>query len=160
MSPQALNEGEYDFIWALRSYLYQNPPPADEELYLLRNQSRLGVGFHSDAGSVFPDFILWIKRGGRQHIVFVEPHGMRQAPAYDKDAKARLHETLADINRRMAEDEGYRHITMDSYVVSQTPYDELRAKYGGGDWTLEKFREKHILFPRDKGLIARILGRE
>jgi hypothetical protein len=41
------------------------------------------VSFY-DTSDFYPDFILWVKDGDRQRVVFVEPHGMRNddAPPY------------------------------------------------------------------------------
>ena len=156
ISPPGLNSGEKDFIKELESHVRLNPLSADEEIYLLRNQPRTGVGFHSDAGNTFPDFILWHKRGDQQRIVFVDPHGMGRATAYRNDPKARLHETLALVNQQMAKQ--HPNVTMDSYIVSQTPFHELREDYEDGTWDKEKFSEKHILFPQDDKLIATILA--
>jgi hypothetical protein len=35
---------------------------------------------------------------------------------------------------------------MDSFIVSATPYDELRDYYGDGKWSKQQFAECHILF--------------
>ncbi|MXX40885.1 MAG: hypothetical protein F4Z85_22985, partial [Gemmatimonadetes bacterium] len=70
---------------------------AEVEVFLLRNLSRgAGVGFFETSG-FYPDFILWIKKERKQHIVFVEPHGMIHAKAYQHDNKARLHERLPEL---------------------------------------------------------------
>lgn len=159
VSPPGLNPGEVEFIQRLRSYLTENPPAADEEIYLLRNQSRTGVGIHGEAGSTFPDFILWQKKPKQQRIVFVEPHGMEHASAYQHDPKARLHETLAEINDRhlMAKALPGTTIEMESFIISQTSFDDLTKDYEDGSWDKAKFHKHHILF-REKGTIPRILG--
>jgi len=38
-------------------------------------------------------------------------------------------------------------VSLDSYIVSATLYGELKAKYGDGGWSREKFARRHILFP-------------
>ena len=38
-----------------------------------------------------------------------------------------------------------------SYIVSQTPYEDLKKSYGDGDWTRDKFTERHILFHVHEG---------
>ncbi|MGI9229121.1 MAG: DEAD/DEAH box helicase family protein [Gammaproteobacteria bacterium] len=157
VSPYGLNEGEMSFIKDLRQHLKQNPPPKGTEVYLLRNQSSAGVGLLDDAGSTFPDFILWIKQGDEQRIVFVEPHGMLHAPAYNNDPKAHLHETLSSINEQLKDEQP--HIKLDSYVISQTRYDDLHPRYGEGDWQREQFRDKHILFPQDDDYIESLFKR-
>ena len=152
-SPPGLNKGEAAFVRALRKRLKENPP--DGELFLLRNQSRAGVKFHSEFGGVYPDFILWVKREKEQRIVFIEPHGMAHADAADEDPKARLYETLRPVIRKLAKERP--DVRMDAFVISQTPREKLVKKYGR-EWTPEKFDDCHILFAEDSGNIARILG--
>ena len=153
--PQGLNTGEAQFVEKLQEHLKDNPLQANESVFLLRNRSRAGVGFFSDLGSTYPDFILWIKRGNEQRVVFVEPHGMVHAPAYDKDPKATLPETLKPLNTQLAQQ--YPDIQMDSYLISQTPFDDLQKSYGEGDWDRQKFRDHNILFLEDTNCIAHIL---
>ena len=157
VSPPGLNEGEAAFVKKLQECLRDRPPSRNEEIFLLRNQSRAGVGFYSEAGGAYPDFILWIKRGGKQRIVFVEPHGMIHAPAYANDPKARLHEDLDSVSKKLAAKNP--NVQMDAFVVSETAFNKLQPKYGNGDWTRDNFYEKHILFP-DDDYIRRILADE
>ena len=153
--PQGLNTGEAEFVKKLQDHLTRNPLQANESVFLLRNRSRAGVGFFSDLGSTYPDFILWIKRGNEQRVVFVEPHGMVHAPAYKNDIKAKLHETIKPLNTQLAQQ--YPDIQMDSYLISQTPFDDLKNSYGDGDWTCDDFRKRNILFLEDTNCIAHIL---
>ena len=115
-------------------------------MFLLRNLSRgSGIGFFEERG-FYPDFILWIVNGKEQHIVFIEPHGMVHAEAYGNDEKAQLHEALPILAEEIGARSGKKHITLDSYIISATPYDDLRKKYDDGTWDWEKFAEAHILF--------------
>ncbi len=71
MSPAGLQESERRFVADLKDYCASESDGA--ELFLLKNQSRgKGVGFFQSTG-FYPDFILWIRTGDRQCIVFVEP---------------------------------------------------------------------------------------
>ncbi len=105
----------------------------------------------SKTAGFYPDFILWIKTGERQRIVFIEPHGMLNANAYEHDEKARLHEKLPDLARAISGRSGAPDVILDSYVVCTTPYETLRKRYGEGNWSREGFAEKHILFPERNG---------
>ena len=153
--PQGLNTGEAQFVEKLQEHLKGNPLQANESVFLLRNRSRAGVGFFSDLGSTYPDFILWIKRGNQQRVVFVEPHGMVHAPAYANDPKAYLHETMKPLNTQLAQQ--YPDIQMNSFLISQTPFDDLKNSYGDGKWTCDDFRKRNILFLEDTNCIAHIL---
>ena len=90
--------------------------------------------------------ILWIMDGKKQYIVFVEPHGMLHAEAYTHDEKARLHEALPDLANGIGARSRRKGIKLDSYMISATPYDDLRKKYDDGTWNRGKFAHAHILF--------------
>ena len=128
---------------------------AGAEIFLLRNlSSGKGVGFYETSG-FYPDFILWIKEGDAQRIVFIEPHGMLHENAYTHDAKAQLHERLPDLAAKMARP----NVSLDSFIISATPYLDLYKRYDSGEWTPEQFAQKHILFPEQDGdYVARIIG--
>jgi len=149
MAPPGLNPREEQFVRDLKEYWTKEKDNAlaESQVFLLRNLSRgSGIGFFEGRG-FYPDFILWILNGGKQHIVFTEPHGMLHAKAYQYDEKARLHEVLARLADEIGARSGRKHITLDSYIISVTPYEDLRKKYGDGTWDMEKFADKHILFP-------------
>ena len=146
-SPSALQASEHKFVADLREYCANNPDalPDGAELFLLRNLSRgKGLGFFENSG-FYPDFILWVKSGNRQRIVFVEPHGMLNAPAYDHDEKAQLHKRLPDLAQEIAKRSGNPSVQLDSFIVSATRYEDLRKRYQG-EWTRDDFAAKHILF--------------
>ncbi len=149
MSPPGLNPGERKFVEDLRRYWTeeQDNMPEDVEVFLLRNQGRgAGIGFFENSG-FYPDFILWIKSDDCQRIVFIEPHGMRNQIAYAEDEKVRLYERLPDLAREISQRSGKSNVLLDSFIVSQTPYLDLKKIYGNGDWRLDDFTRRHILFP-------------
>ena len=162
VAPPGLNASEQGFVEDLRSYWAEMRSKATLEqpdVYLLRNLSRgKGVGFFEESG-FYPDFILWIKEDRTQRIVFVEPHGMMHAPAYAEDHKARLHERLPGIARSIPVPPCVSTVTLDAFIVSETPFDQLRPRYDDGSWTRTQFAEKHILFPEpDHAYIGAIVG--
>ncbi len=147
--PPGLKVGERQFVVDLRAYCRgkREGVPAEAEVFLLRNLSRgKGIGFFDKRG-FYPDFILWIKTTDHQRIIFVEPHGMLHADAYQYDDKAKLHELLPELAKAMCERTGLKNIELDSFIVSVTPYDVLRMKYEDGGWDRKKFADAHILFP-------------
>ena len=146
--PPGLTQSERRFVHDLRTYSRQEKDNSltEIELFLLRNLSRgKGIGFFEKRG-FYPDFILWIKKGESQRIVFIDPHGMRHAPAYQHDDKAKLHESLSALAKAMCARAKLKHVSLDSFIVSATPFDDLRITYGEGDWDRQKFAEAHILF--------------
>ena len=147
-SPPGLVESERQFVSDLRSYCVSEPDalPNDAELFLLRNLTRgRGVGFFDSSG-FYPDFILWVKTGDRQRIVFIEPHGMLHQGAFLHDEKAHLYERLPELAREIASRSSNPNVQLDSFIVSATPYEDLRIRYGEVTWTRDDFAAKHILF--------------
>ena len=154
-SPPGLTSSEAEFVRDLRAFWNQekNSLLAGKELFLLRNLSRgKGVGFFEERG-FYPDFILWILEPNRkrQRIVFIEPHGMVYAKAYIHDEKARLHKYLRTLSQQLPTPSNGWTVELDSYLVSATPFDELRLRYDDGTWDRAKFAEHHILFPERNG---------
>ena len=152
VTPPSLNRSERTFVGDLRRYWARRQAlTTDEtEIFLLRNLSRgRGVGFFEESG-FYPDFILWIKEGDAQRIVFIEPHGMMNAKPYARDEKAQLHERLPDLARSLALPQHVSSVTLDSFIVSATPFRELQPRYQDGQWTRGQFAEKHILFQEDR----------
>ncbi len=152
MSPPGLTGSEQKFLRDLRKYWTGNRDDYanDAEVFLLRNQSRgTGVGFFEDSG-FYPDFILWIKTGDAQRIVFVEPHGMLHEDAPEHSHKIRLYKELRRLSKKMGGRSGPDEVTLDSYIVSETSYDKLRKRWSG-NWTRSDFAKKHILFPERFG---------
>jgi hypothetical protein len=156
VSPPGLASSEEQFVRDLRAFWEQEKCGllAGKELFLLRNLGRgKGIGFFEGRG-FYPDFILWVLEPSRKHqrIVFIEPHGMVYAKAYIHDEKARLHEYLRTLSPQLPPPSSGWTVKLDSYLISATPYDELRLRYNDGTWNMDEFAQHHILFPkRDDG---------
>ena len=146
--PPSLNEGEERFVRDLQEYCVGENDGAlkGKELFLLRNRSRSrGIGFFQTHG-FYPDFILWVRSGGAQRIVFVEPHGMLYEDAPDHSEKVKLYRKMRKLTETIVQQPGMAAITLDSYIVSETPLEVLAQRYGG-IWNRRRFAEEHILFP-------------
>ncbi len=146
--PPGLKPSEVKFVDGIRRFVRMEADKslATKEMFLLRNLSRgKGIGFFENEG-FFPDFILWIKEGAHQRIVFIEPHGMFYEKTYWTSDKARLHERLAKLSKDWGEKAGLKNIALDSFIISATPYSLLQQYYGTGNWSLEQFANAHILF--------------
>lgn len=156
VTPVPLNDSEFDFVRDLNTFLESKPETlAGAEVYLLRNKSRGGgIGFF-EAGAFYPDFILWVLRDGRQHVAFVEPHGLGRETAYGP--KLKFSETIKDIEGRVNMG---RHdaITLDSFILSPTRMRDL--KWGPGWETLDDFGLRHVLMMKDEpdAYIQRMFG--
>lgn len=161
--PLGLNQEEQRFVNDLRELVRRETSKslANKEIFLLRNLSRgKGVGFFENEG-FYPDFILWIKEGSQQRVIFVEPHGMLHEKAYELSDKTMLHERLSELSKSWAAKTGLSNVSLDSYIISVTPYEKLRGYYGDGNWSKSDFQNKHILFPgslRDLDYLTSILN--
>ena len=161
-APPPLEPSEAQIIRDLKNYWEQEKEKTlkGKEIFLLRNLSRgKGVGFFEERG-FYPDFILWMVDERHQRIIFVEPHGMIHAGPYENDEKARLHERLVELSMEIAKRSYVQNVHLDSFIISATTFDDLKRLYDDGTWSIEKFAEKHILFPNrnEYDYIGRILA--
>jgi hypothetical protein len=141
ISPAPLNKGERQFVEDLKAF-YDNDGGFFEgkELYLLRNLSKgRGVGFF-EAGNFHPDFILWLLVGAKQHIIFVDPKGIRNVGI--TDPKIQFYRTIKDIESRLADPSIHLH----SFIVSGTPSHTMRLLWGV---TKQQMQDWNIVFQEE-----------
>jgi hypothetical protein len=144
--PPALNESERHFVTDLIELCRTSPLVLKgKELFLLRNLSRgKGIGFFEDNG-FYPDFLLWVIEGAKQRLVFVEPHGMNMEEFPATNRKVNLHTKLAAQLPDARKKSKNNNLLLDSFIISATPYDDLRKKHGP-EWDRKKYANAHILF--------------
>tara|TARA_E500000318_G_scaffold55118_1_gene51266 strand:+ start:8258 stop:11512 length:3255 start_codon:yes stop_codon:yes gene_type:complete len=142
IAPVSLNESEFQFLDDLRIYVERDQSRlASEgiELFLLRNESRgRGIGFF-EAGNFYPDFLLWLVKDGKQHLSFVEPHGLQhEGPGHKK---IEFHHVIKDIQARLASD----NVVLNSFIVTPTRFGKL-------NWgkTIQELEDMHVLFMEDQ----------
>jgi len=145
IKPVALNEGERDFVLDLQQFCGNNKKYfEDKELYLLRNMSRgRGMGFF-EAGNFYPDFIMWLFANGKQYINFIDPKGLRNLRGLD-DKKIAFYQDIKTIENRLKEQDP--KITLNSFIISNTPYSEISWWKEG--LTKDQCEERNIFFQRD-----------
>ena len=86
ISPPPLHDSEARLVWDVRrrwGQMHGHPKWSGVDVVLLRNLAGVGVGLFAAEG-FFPDFLLWLKRGARQALAFVEPKGLRHQWPADK----------------------------------------------------------------------------
>ena len=141
ISPAPFNKGERRFVEDLREFYDGNAGFFEtRELYLLRNLSRgRGVGFF-EAGNFYPDFILWLLSGGKQHVIFVDPKGIRNLGA--TDPKIEFYESIKEIEQRL----GDPNVSLESFIVSNTPSATMQML-----WNMDKseMKKRNILFQEE-----------
>lgn len=151
MDPPGLEESEARFIWDLRGFWKKNcdlPEWAPYSIYLLRNQAGRGVGFFADQG-FYPDFMLWMKKGSRQALAFIEPKGIE---LIWQDAQLI---TKLDL---LMELRGLKlKVPTRGYLISATAFDTLAAKDPG--ITRDSLREQGVLIQgEDQSDVRQVLS--
>lgn len=84
--------------------------------------------------------ILWLLADGKQHVIFVDPKGIRNI-GWD-DPKIRFHETVKEIERRL----GDSAVHLQFFIVSNTSFATMRML-----WNKEKHEmlERNVLFQEE-----------
>lgn len=141
ISPVGLNRGERQFVEDLKAYHDRQAGFFDNrDLYLLRNLSKgRGVGFF-EAGNFHPDFILWLLAEDRQHVVFVDPKGIRNLG--ESDPKIQFYATIKEIEQRL----GDKRVSLHSFIVSNTPSATMRMLWG---MDKQEMNARQILFQEE-----------
>ena len=130
IQPQGLNDGEKQFVWDLKRYLELHADIfRDKKVFLLRNLPRRGVGFF-ETSYFYPDFIIWVKTEEKQYIIFVDPKGLVLNYLGLYDEKIRLHQRIKDFEKKISGKNRDVSIVLDSFIVSVTRYEDVRASFG------------------------------
>ena len=123
VSPIALDLSEKQFLEDLIKYVENNKEKLiDSEIHLLRNQSKKGIGFFTEGNNFYPDFILWLIKGDKQYIKFVDPKGIRNSKGIN-DPKIQFHKFLKEKIQPQVEK---NNIVLDSFIVSNTRHMEVQ----------------------------------
>ncbi len=132
VSPGPLNAGETRLLETLTHWWADNlANHPGVHLYVLRNLPRIGVGLYRQSG-FYPDFILWVKhsRPARQRIVLLEPHGLHhETPNALESDKVKALAAFRELGK--ADAFRKKRITLDGYIVSNTPEDQIPGGTAG-----------------------------
>jgi hypothetical protein len=151
-SPPKLNEGETKFVEKLRDYVRVNYRVfLDTEIFALRNITPRGVKFFQTSG-FYPDFIIWVKKGGMQTIAFVDPKGIRNSGNFN-DEKIQLHKNIKEIEKRL----GGSKVRLESFILSVSSFQDIKKTFDNGKRKKEEFDEHHVLFMEDENVIKKLL---
>jgi len=144
---QSLNENEQRLVERLDG-LCKKGKLSEEAIYLLRNPRNRGVGFEQGG---YPDFLLWIKDGQRQKLIFLDPHGMVWEPAKVENAdKVKLSHRINNIEEQLDDS----NIEMYSYVISVTDEQTLNDRFD--DFSIEKYEDNNV-YLQTKAYLEKIL---
>lgn len=137
LSPVALNTDEMRFVDYLKAYVDNHAAElVDKSLYLLRNKSKVGMGFF-EAGNFYPDYILWIDTPETQYISFIDPKGLMHIRP--DDPKIEFYKTIKELETRLAPTADGKTVVLNSFIMSA-----LRpANYvSGGSWNALSERKR------------------
>ena len=112
---------------------------AGQTLYLLRNKSKVGMGFF-EAGNFYPDYVLWIDMPDVQYISFIDPKGLTRVRA--DDPKVEFYKKIKELEARLQPTAPDKRIVLNSFIMSGTKSLELKEW-----WHMSKpeREEKHVL---------------
>lgn len=123
--PAPLNPGEEGFVRDLEKYAASGPELlAGAKITVLRNESRRGIGFFVGVG-FYPDFIVWVERGAKQWVIFVDPKGLAHGATINTAKKLDLPPVLWKIEKRAA----LPDLRLDAFIVSVTPKQVLNPAW-------------------------------
>ena len=144
--PIQLNQGEKDFVDDLKQYYQSNQEYfSNKKVYLLRNQSRTGIGFLTETKNFYPDFILWQVVGEKQYISFIDPKGMYMIKDIWNHPKVKLWKTIKSEFQTKLED---KNTFLNSFIISNTPYRVLRISDTNND-TINMYHSYNIYFQEE-----------
>lgn len=149
VQPIGLELSEFQFIEDLKAWLTANQTllaQSGEEIYLLRNLVRKGIGFF-EAGGFYPDFILWRlwkdDHGEvKQRIAFVDPHGILRTGIGDD--KIEFSQKIKDVQARLNNE-----VELESIIISppKTTREMIEAQW---KMTSAELDDSNVFFMSDK----------
>lgn len=146
ISPVSLNEGEYKFLEDLKKYIDDNKAVI-QDIYVIRNQSKKGVGFFTGSG-FYPDFIMWVIKDNVQYINFIDPHGISRTSI--TDSKVEFYNGIKEVEKRL-NDNGKYNVVLNSFILSPKSINVLQKPEPQKDW-----EDKHVFFMVDENYIKKI----
>lgn len=142
ISPVALNPSEAKFVEDLATWCRTH---SGCEVYLLRNQAVTGLGFF-EAANYYPDFLLWVLDGDRQHLAFADPKGLH----HYHQADPKIQFATRDIPRLQRIVDRQADLTLHAFILSNTPFASLNwPKENGHLMSKAEIEELGVLFQTD-----------
>ena len=152
VQPVPLDENERKVVEGLATLAESGDPClSGRELFLIRNRTHgRGVSFFDDF-DYYPDFIVWLKDGDHQHIVFLDPKGLSRFGGKER-RKVRLHHEIAEVEKRVRDTDP--QLRLHAYVLSVT--DPSLIDDGGR--STEAWKEVGVYFLRDPDCLKQVVG--
>jgi hypothetical protein len=142
--PVALNDAEHQFMKDFEVQVQRfKDLKALEEVFLLRNQSKKGIGFFAEGNNFYPDFILWIKKDNKQYLTFIDPKGIRNSKGIN-DPKIQFYKYLSEkVQPQVAAE----NLVLNSFIISNTKWIEVNWK---DNLSIKDFNDNHVFFQEDQ----------
>ena len=164
VSPIALNTDEMRFVDYLKTYVDDHAAElADKSLYLLRNKSKVGMGFF-EAGNFYPDYILWIDTSETQYISFIDPKGLMHIRP--DDPKIEFYNKIKDLEARLSPSADGKRIVLNSFIMSGTRSADLQMWWSMPGVVADRaYREARNVYTLDntecvESMISKILRQQ
>ncbi|HQX02483.1 MAG TPA: DEAD/DEAH box helicase family protein [Flavobacterium sp.] len=142
--PVALNDAEHQFMKDFEVQVQRfKDLKALEEVFLLRNQSKKGIGFFAEGNNFYPDFVLWIKKDNKQYLTFIDPKGIRNSKGIN-DPKIQFYKYLAEKVQPQVAGE---NLVLNSFIISNTKWIEVNWK---DNLSIKDFNDNHVFFQEDQ----------
>ena len=142
--PVALNDAEHQFMKDFEAQVERiKDQKGLDEVFLLRNQSKKGIGFFAEGNNFYPDFILWIKASNKQYLTFIDPKGIRNSKGIS-DPKIQFYKYL---NEKVQPQVIGENLVLNSFIISNTKWIEVNWKES---LTIQDFNENHVYFQEDQ----------
>jgi len=154
VSPVSLNEDEKTFVDLLKIFMEKNPEVvSDKNLYLMRNKSRVGMGFF-EAGNFYPDYVMWIDTDDIQYVTFIDPKGLHHVRS--DDPKVEFYSKIKELEARLQPPSGDKPIVLNSFILSGTPSLQLKTAW---NMTKPERENKNVLCLDNDDCIEVMIGK-
>ena len=150
--PVPLDENEKKVVDELAALGKSGDPCLEgRELFLIRNLTRgRGVSFFDDY-NYYPDFIVWLKDGERQHVVFLDPKGLSRFGDRER-RKVRLHREIAEVEEQVRSSDPDLHLR--AYVLSVT----APGLIGDSGRSAAEWKRDGVYFLDEPGCLKEVVG--
>lgn len=141
--PYQLNEGEREFLNDLKTfYTAEQEYFENKKVYVLRNQSKTGIGFLTETKNFYPDFILWQIIGEKQYVSFIDPKGLYHMKNIWNHPKIKLHETIKSDFQSQLND---LNTFLNSFIISNTSFNTIKAN----NETIDMYHDANVYFQEE-----------
>ena len=151
VSPVELNANEKKVVSEFNKLPSVDDFEFVKEWFLVRNLSRgRGVSFFDDV-NFYPDFIVEVKTENIQHIIFLDPKGLRHY-GKSENSKVKLHFSIKDVEVKIRE--SYPELRLHSYILSSTDPSQI----GGKSKPKSYWLNKGVYFLTDDDFMSQIIN--